>query len=100
MARPEVLTKAPAAAFLAAGDLLEQIDAWRAWLAGEKRASPHSLAAYERDLAAFLAFLAEYQGSPASLAGLAKLDRGDLRAWLASRAGRGAVVCFGEDSLR
>ena len=94
MARPEALKQspapaAPAAAFLAAGDLLEQIDAWRGWLAGEKRASPHSLAAYERDLAAFLAFLAEHQGAPASLAVLAKLDRGDLRAWLASRAGRG-----------
>ncbi len=87
MARPETLSPAPVA-FLAAADLLEQIGDWRAWLAGEKRASPHSLAAYERDLAAFLAFLAEHQGTPASLATLTKLDRGDLRAWLAHRAGR------------
>ncbi len=87
MARPEALTPTPVA-FLAAADLREQIDDWRAWMAGEKRASPHSLAAYERDLAAFLAFLAEYQGAPASLATLRKLDRGGLRAWLAHRAGR------------
>ena len=49
----------PSAAFLAAADLQEQIDAWRQWLATERRASSHSLSAYERDLAAFLAFLAE-----------------------------------------
>jgi integrase/recombinase XerC len=87
MARPETLIPAPAA-FLAAADLREQIDDWRAWMAGEKRASAHSLAAYERDLAAFLAFLAEHHGAPASLATLTKLDRGDLRAWLARRARR------------
>jgi integrase/recombinase XerC len=88
MARPEALNPAPVA-FLAAADLLEQIGDWRAWLAGEKRASPHSLAAYERDLAAFLAFLAEHQGAAASLTALTRLDRNDLRAWLAHRAGRG-----------
>ncbi|HEX3065939.1 MAG TPA: tyrosine recombinase XerC [Dongiaceae bacterium] len=89
MARAEGLRAEPPVAFLAAGDLLEQIEEWRQWFAGERRASAHSLAAYERDLAAFLAFLAEHHGSPASLATLTKLDRGDLRAWLAHRAGRG-----------
>ena len=89
MARAEALKAEPPAAFLAAGDLLQQIDEWRQWLAGERRASPHSLAAYERDLAAFLAFLAAHHGAAASLATLKKLDRGDLRAWLAHRGGRG-----------
>ncbi len=89
MARAEGLRTEPPVAFLAAGDLLEQIEEWCQWFAGERRASAHSLAAYERDLAAFLAFLAEHHGSPASLATLTKLDRGDLRAWLAHRAGRG-----------
>ena len=88
MARAETL-KRPAAGFLAAADLLEQIEAWRRWLAFEKRASAHSLGAYERDIGAFLAFLAEYHGRAASLATLKKLSRGDLRAWLAERAGRG-----------
>jgi integrase/recombinase XerC len=89
MARAEALRAERPAAFLAAGDLLEQIAEWRQWLAGERRASPHSLAAYERDLAAFLVFLAEHHGAAASLATLTKLDRGDLRAWLAHRSGRG-----------
>ena len=88
MARAETL-KPPSAAFLAAADLQEQIEAWRRWLAVEKRASIHSLAAYERDLGAFLAFLAEYQGGAPSLTSLKKLNRGDLRGWLAERAGRG-----------
>src|SRR5262245_19447966 len=88
MARAEEL-KAPAVAFLAAADLQEQIDAWRAWLAIERRASGHSLEAYERDLAAFLAFLAEHQGQAPSLSSLKTLDRGDLRAWLTARARRG-----------
>jgi integrase/recombinase XerC len=78
----------PSAAFLAAADLQEQIEAWRQWLAVERRASSHSLSAYERDLAAFLAFLAGHQGGAPSLSSLEKLNRNDLRGWLAERAGR------------
>jgi integrase/recombinase XerC len=88
MAGLETLS-APSAAFIAVADLQEQIEAWRRWLAVEKRASPHSLAAYERDLGAFLAFLSEYQGGAPSLSSLKKLNRGDLRSWLAERGGRG-----------
>ena len=80
---------APSAAFIAAADLQEQIEAWRRWLAVERRASPHSLAAYERDLGAFLTFLAEHQGGAPSLSSLKKLNRADLRGWLAGRGGRG-----------
>jgi integrase/recombinase XerC len=78
----------PSAAFLAAADHQEQIEAWRQWLAVERRASSHSLSAYERDLAAFLAFLAGHQGGAPSLSSLEKLNRNDLRGWLAERAGR------------
>jgi integrase/recombinase XerC len=78
----------PSAAFLAAADLQEQIEAWRQWLAVERRASAHSLSAYERDLAAFLAFLAGHQGGAPSLSSLETLNRNDLRGWLAERAGR------------
>jgi integrase/recombinase XerC len=88
MARAETLNPA-AAAFLAAADLQEQIEAWRAWLGVERRSSSHSLAAYERDLAAFLAFLSEYQGGAPSLATLKNVNRSDLRSWLADRARRG-----------
>jgi integrase/recombinase XerC len=72
-----------------AGDLAGPIDAWRSWLKSERRAASLSLEAYERDLFAFLAFLASHHGAPPSLASLQALERGDLRAWLAQRAGRG-----------
>ena len=72
-----------------AGDLAGPIDAWRSWLKSERRAAALSLEAYERDLFAFLAFLAGHQGAAPSLRSLQALERGDLRAWLAQRAGRG-----------
>ncbi len=71
------------------GDLDRAVDAWRSWLRSERRAAPLTLEAYERDLLAFLAFLAEHRGEPPSLASLAALSRADLRAWLAMRAGGG-----------
>ena len=84
MAGPEALTSP-----VAAGDLAEQFAEWRRWLADERRASPHSLAAYERDLAAFLAFLARHRGELPCLDSLKRLDRADLRAYLADRGRRG-----------
>jgi len=93
MARPQGLSAAPSSAEAAAralsGDLAGPIEEWRNWLGAERRAAPLSLAAYERDLMAFLAFLAEHRGEAPSLASLAALGRGDLRAWLAARAARG-----------
>ena len=46
---------------------------WRAWLADERRASPHTLSAYETDLAGFLGFLATHLGGDPSLPDLAGL---------------------------
>jgi integrase/recombinase XerC len=85
MAGAEGLRPRPATA----GDLAGAIDAWRSWLASERRAAALSLEAYERDLFAFLVFLAEHHGAPPSLKSLQDLTRGDLRAWLAARAARG-----------
>lgn len=62
---------------------------WRRWLAVERRASPHTVAAYERDLADFLEFLSGHLGDRIALADLARLRASDFRAWLAARAGRG-----------
>jgi integrase/recombinase XerC len=59
---------------------------WRAWLADERRASPHTLQAYETDLAGFLGFLAAHLGGDPTLADLAGLKAADFRAWLAQRA--------------
>ncbi|HEX5318618.1 MAG TPA: tyrosine recombinase XerC [Stellaceae bacterium] len=79
----------PLARFAAAPDLRAAIGLWAAWLAGERRASPHTVAAYGRDLAFFLDFLAEHRGERADLAAIASLAPGDFRAYLARRAGDG-----------
>lgn len=62
---------------------------WLSWLAHERRASPHSVDAYRRDLASFLGFLAGHLGRRPGLADLQELGRGDFRGWLAERAERG-----------
>ncbi len=75
--------------FTAAPDLAAEIARWRRWLRDERRASPHTVAAYDRDLAAFLRFLTEHLGGAPSLAKLGRLGRADFRGWLARRAGAG-----------
>ncbi|MGH6959676.1 MAG: site-specific integrase, partial [Dongiaceae bacterium] len=70
---------------IAAADLAASVDDWQRWLRHERRASPHTLTAYRRDLASFLTFLTGHLGKPACLADLAALTRADFRAWLAAR---------------
>ncbi len=79
----------PLIRYTADAGLLAAIGAWRDWLAHERRASVHTLDAYQRDLAAFLEFLAGHLGGPPSLADLAKLEVQDFRSWLARRANEG-----------
>jgi integrase/recombinase XerC len=88
MARPGGLAASPprAARFAAAGDLQHAIALWQSWLRDERRASPHTVAAYGSDLAGFLDFLAEHQGGAPSLRDLAALTAADFRAYLAARA--------------
>lgn len=73
----------------AAADVAARVDDWQRWLRHERRASPHTLAAYGRDLAAFLDFVSGHLGKAAALADLAQLARADFRAWLAARAAAG-----------
>jgi integrase/recombinase XerC len=76
----------PLARFAAADDLRAAIGLWAAWLAGERRASAHTIAAYGRDLAFFLDFLTEHLGELPSLAAISSLRPADFRAYLARRA--------------
>ena len=50
--------------------------------------SPHTLAAYRRDLTAFLRVFAGHFGAAPSLQGLQAMTPADFRAWLAARAKR------------
>jgi integrase/recombinase XerC len=84
MAEPARLTPIPTAA-----DLRTAIDDWRMWLRTERRASPHTLTAYQRDLFQFLDFLAGHLGGAPSLSDLRGLRPADFRAWLAACHGRG-----------
>ncbi len=60
------------------------------WLAREKRASPLTVVAYARDIAAFLEFMTVHLGGEPDLAALAGLRTADFRAWLAREASDGA----------
>lgn len=66
----------------AAPALLSQ---WTAHLREERRFSDNSVAAYERDVAAFLGFLNAHLGGEPSAKDLAELEPRDLRAYLAYR---------------
>lgn len=58
---------------------------WTAHLREERRFSDNSVAAYERDVAAFLGFLSVHLGGEPNAANLAQLEPRDLRAYLAHR---------------
>jgi integrase/recombinase XerC len=79
----------PLPRFQAADDLRAAVGAWFEWLTAERRASAHTVAAYGRDLAAFLDFLVEHRGELPDLGMMSRLAPADFRAFLAQRAGDG-----------
>jgi integrase/recombinase XerC len=74
------------ARFSAADDLRGAIGMWIGWLSAERRASPHTVAAYGSDLASFLDFLTKHLGALPGLAMIGELRPTDFRAYLAQRA--------------
>lgn len=65
------------------------LDDWLAGLSALRGASPHTLAAYRRDVAGFLDFMAAHLGGPPGPGELAGLGAADVRAWQAELRRRG-----------
>ena len=62
---------------------------WVSWLEDEKRASRHTLDAYQRDIRSFFVFMAEHVGGNVLISDLADLSAQDIRAWLAHEKEQG-----------
>lgn len=71
-------------------DLRSARQEWLAALAGERRLSGLTVAAYERDSRQFLQFLTGHCGGPPGLSEIGSLRPADLRAFLAFRRSTGA----------
>lgn len=84
MSRPEKLIR-----FAAGPDLQVALEDWTRWLSAERRTADNTVDAYRRDIASFLAFIADHTGGPADLAALDALRAADFRAWLAARLNDG-----------
>lgn len=82
MAAPAGLSLRPG---LAAPEVAGAFQGWSDWLRVEKRCSSHTLAAYQRDVAALLGFLADHLGEAPTLEALGALRPADFRSWLARR---------------
>lgn len=80
---------APEILILAAPDLAAAVERWRRHLAAERRASPETVEAYDRDVTQFLRFMTEHLGAPPTIAALSELKPADLRAFLARRRTEG-----------
>src|SRR5437763_5722837 len=62
-----------------------QMTRWLSHLRAERRLSPKTLEAYERDVRQFVIFLGEHWGRRVTLSGFAALEASDVRAFMAMR---------------
>jgi len=62
---------------------------WYAWLAHERRLSPHTLDGYARDITGFAVFLSRYLGFPPGVRDLETLRGADFRSYLAELGNQG-----------
>lgn len=74
----------------ARSDLQKARQDWLEALQGERRLSPRTVEAYDRDTRQFFQFLTGHCGGPPGLAEIADLKSADLRAFLAARRNQGA----------
>jgi integrase/recombinase XerC len=62
---------------------------WLSALTHERRASPHTLRAYEDDVSRFIAFLREHRGGDVTVSVLADVSPADVRAFITQRRKEG-----------
>jgi len=73
----------------ASADVAAEVVRWLSHLGAERRMSPKTVEAYERDVRQFLGFLTGHGGEPVTLSALAAIEPRDVRAFMASRRAGG-----------
>jgi len=73
----------------AANDVAGELMRWLTYLGAERRMSPKTVDAYERDVRQFLAFLCDHLDSRVTLSALSRLKPLDVRAFMAARRAGG-----------
>src|SRR5262245_6663892 len=72
-----------------APEVAAEVMRWLAYLGAERRMSPKTVEAYQRDVTQFLAFMAVHRGGRISLSALVRLAPQDVRAFMAARRADG-----------